>query len=154
MGACIVHYLRKFKPGSYSWPSLLIHQYLPQTSSHTCAGRASSVGNAVVWQSLAALLPAMPCEWGAARDGSGCNHPDITIWFCKLHVIDVIASVFAMFFCSSARHSGTNLFFALVHHGSWSCLLVDTTCNPGKYTSMCFCSRCAAVCSTLVKCLV
>ena len=51
----------------------------------------------------------------------------------------------AMLSFSSWCHSGTNLFFVLVHHCFRCCHLVAVACNPGKYTSTCFCSWCAAV---------
>ena len=51
-------------------------------------------------------------------------------------------------------HSCAKLFFVLVHHGLRCCVFVGVAHNSGKHARTCFCSWCAAVRRTCIKCLV
>ena len=51
-------------------------------------------------------------------------------------------------------HSCAKLFFVLVHHGLRCCVFVGVAHDSGKHARTCFCSWCAAVWRTCIKCLV
>ena len=51
-------------------------------------------------------------------------------------------------------HSCAKLFFVLVHHGLRCCVFVGVAHDSGKHARTCFCSWCAALWRTCIKCLV